>query len=92
MIQILFIFILPSSSFKCDKAKKTLEFEFHDLEEKLTEAQSSCNRAHAERKKFEADAIAASDELHEVKFELKGAEEKVRVACRLGDTLRNEDT
>lgn len=36
------------------------------------------NRALAERKKFETDAITASDELHEVKFELRNADEKIR--------------
>lgn len=60
-----------------DKAKKTLELEYHDLEDKLNQVQSACNRALAERKKFETDAITASDELHEVKFELRNADEKV---------------
>lgn len=63
-----------------DKAKKTLELEYHDLEDKLNQVQSACNRALAERKKFEADAITASDELHEVKFELRSADEKVKDA------------
>lgn len=34
----------------------------------------------AEKKKFESDAISASDELHEVKFELKSVEERIRNA------------
>ena len=51
--------------------------ECHELEEKYTESQSALSRAISERKKFEADAVAASDELHEAKFELKNAEEKV---------------
>jgi chromosome segregation ATPase len=62
---------------KLDKAKKALDLEYHDLEDKLNQVQSACNRALAERKKFETDAITASDELHEVKFELRGADEKV---------------
>lgn len=53
--------------------------EYHDLEDKLNQVQSACNRALAERKKFETDAITASDELHEVKFELRGADEKVNL-------------
>lgn len=60
-----------------EKAKKVLELEYHDLEDKLNQVQSACNRALAERKKFETDAISASDELHEVKFELKNADERV---------------
>jgi septal ring factor EnvC (AmiA/AmiB activator) len=66
-----------SQTKKCDKAKKTLENDFHDLEEKFNELQNVFNRTLAERKKFEADAIAASDELQEVKFELKNSDDKV---------------
>lgn len=62
---------------RLEKTKKSLELEYHDLEEKYSELQAACNRAIAERKKFESDAISASDELHEFKFELKSAEEKV---------------
>lgn len=51
--------------------------DYHDLEDKLNELQTAYNKAVAERKKFEADAVAASDELHEAKFELKATEEKV---------------
>lgn len=64
--------------FKLDKSKKTLEMEYHDLEEKLNDLQSALNRALAERKKFEADAISASDEVQEIKIELKNCEEKVK--------------
>jgi len=51
--------------------------EYHDLEERLNDLQSALNRALAERKKFEADAISASDEVQEIKIELKNCEEKV---------------
>jgi len=54
-----------------------LENEFHELEEKLNELQTTYNKSITERKKFEADAISASDELHETKFELKNADDKV---------------
>ena len=63
---------------KVEKSKKALDLEFHDMEEKLNEMQAAYNKAITEKKKFEADAIAASDELHEAKYELKNAEEKVK--------------
>jgi myosin heavy chain 1/2/3/4/8/13/7B/15 len=63
---------------RIEKVKKTLDLEYHDLEEKLNEVQASLNRAIAEKKKFEADAATASDELQEVKYELRTADEKIR--------------
>jgi hypothetical protein len=39
--------------------------------------QTTYNKSITEKKKFEADAISASDELHETKFELKNADDKV---------------
>ena len=44
----------------------------------MNELQAALNRAIAERKKFEADAISASDEVHEMKAELKCYDDKVR--------------
>lgn len=40
--------------------------------------QAAYNKVLTEKKKFEADAIAATDELYEAKYELKNAEEKVK--------------
>jgi hypothetical protein len=76
-----YFFNLKTNEFKIkiEKVKKTLDLEYHDLEEKLNEVQASLNRAIAEKKKFEADAVAASDELQEVKYELRTADEKVNI-------------
>lgn len=79
---------------RVEKVKKSLDFEYHDLEEKLNEVQSSLNRVIAEKKKFEADAIAASDELQEAKYELRSADEKIRnlnaALIKKEDELRHE--
>jgi hypothetical protein len=48
------------------------------MEEKLNEMSSALNKAISEKKKYEADALAASDELNEAKYELKNVEEKVK--------------
>ncbi|CAF0735017.1 unnamed protein product [Brachionus calyciflorus] len=63
---------------RLDKTKKALEMELHDIEDKLNETQAACNRAIAEKKKYESDAISASDELHEIKYELRASDEKIR--------------
>jgi hypothetical protein len=47
------------------------------LEEKLNEIQATLNRTLNERKKFEADALSASDEIQELKTELKAYDDKV---------------
>lgn len=63
---------------RCEKSKKNLDLEFHDLEEKVNDLQAALNRALSERKKFEADAVLASDEVYEMKAELKCYDDKVR--------------
>ena len=70
-----YIFLI--SCLKCEKSKKNLDLEYHDLEEKVNDLQASLNRVIGERKKFEADAISASDEVHELKAELKIYDDKV---------------
>ena len=75
-------FLLPTLKwiyiFKSEKSRKSYDNDYHDLEDKLSEAQNAMNKAIAERKKLEADAAQASDELQELKYEVKTAEEKAR--------------
>lgn len=51
--------------------------ELHDSEQRLTEATSLANRAIAERKKYEADAMQYQGEVLDVRQELKIVEERV---------------
>lgn len=74
---------------RSEKSKKNLDQEYHDLEEKLNDMQASMNRGLVERKKFEADAIAASDEAQELKGELKAYDDKVRMLN--SSLLKRED-
>jgi septal ring factor EnvC (AmiA/AmiB activator) len=73
LLKIVFVFFF----LKSEKSKKTLDQEYHDLEEKLNEIQATLNRTLNERKKFEADALSASDEIQELKTELKAYDDKV---------------
>ena len=61
-----------------EKSKKNLDQEYHDLEEKLNDIQAALNRTQNEPKKFETDALSLSDEVQELKAELKIYDEKVR--------------
>ncbi|CAF1134894.1 unnamed protein product [Adineta steineri] len=63
---------------RSDKARKTTELELHDSEQRLTETVSFANRAIAERKKFEADAIQYQGEIADIRQELKIVEERAR--------------
>ena len=74
--------------FKSEKSKKNLDQEYHDLEEKLNDIQATLNRTQNERKKFEADALSLSDEVQELKAELKIYDDKVR---SLNATLVKKD-
>lgn len=69
------VFVLKYQS---EKSKKNLDQEYHDLEEKLNDIQAALNRTQNERKKFETDALSLSDEVQELKTELKIYDEKVR--------------
>lgn len=69
------VFVLKYQS---EKSKKNLDQEYHDLEEKLNDIQAALNRTQNERKKFETDALSLSDEVQELKAELKIYDEKVR--------------
>lgn len=64
------------------------------MEEKLSEAQNALNKALAERKKLESDAAQASDELQELKYELKSSDEKGRhlsiAIAKKDEELRSE--
>ena len=51
--------------------------ELHDSEQRLTEATSLANRAIAERRKYEADAMQYQGEVLDVRQELKIVEERV---------------
>lgn len=61
-----------------EKARKTTELELHDSEQRLTEATSLANRAIAERRKYEADAVQYQSEVLDVRQELKIVEERVK--------------
>lgn len=52
--------------------------ELHDSEQRLTEVTSMANRAVAERRKFEADAMQYQSEVADVRQELKIVDERVR--------------
>ncbi|CAF5114064.1 unnamed protein product [Rotaria magnacalcarata] len=62
---------------RSDKARKTTELELHDSEQRLAEVTSFANRAIAERKKFEADAIQYQGEIIDIRQELKIIDERV---------------
>ncbi|CAF2747637.1 unnamed protein product [Rotaria sp. Silwood2] len=63
---------------RSEKARKTTELELHDSEQRLTEATSLANRAIAERKKFEADAMQYQGEILDVRQEIKIVDERVK--------------
>ncbi|CAF4742364.1 unnamed protein product [Rotaria sp. Silwood1] len=73
---------------RSDKARKTTELELHDSEQRLIEATSLANRAIAERKKFEADAIQLHGEILDIRQELKIVDERAR---KLGAELIHRD-
>lgn len=60
-----------------EKARKTTELELHDSEQRLNEATSLANRAIAERKKYEADAMQFQAHIVEIRQELKITDERV---------------
>ena len=51
--------------------------ELHDSEQRVTETTTLFNRAIAERKKFEADALQYQGEVIEIRQELKIIDERV---------------
>jgi len=63
---------------RSEKARKTTELELHDSEQRLTEASSLANRAIAERKKYEADAMQYQGEIVGYRQELKIVDERAR--------------
>ncbi|CAF3576738.1 unnamed protein product [Rotaria sp. Silwood1] len=63
---------------RSEKARKTTELELHDSEQRLTEATSLANRAIAERRKYEADAMQYQGEILDVRQELKIVDERAR--------------
>jgi len=63
---------------RSEKARKTTELELHDSEQRLTEVTSLANRAIAERKKFEADAMQYQSEVVDVRQEVKIVDERAR--------------
>jgi hypothetical protein len=62
---------------KSEKAKKSIEAEMHEIEQKLAESQFAYNRVLVERKKYETDYFELCDSISDLKDELKVAEERV---------------
>lgn len=64
------------------------------MEEKLAESLNATNKAIAERKKLETDAVQSADEIQELKYEIKLLEEKVRqlsvINKKREEELKNE--
>ncbi len=79
---------------RSEKSKKTMEVEYQELEQRLTDQSNQLSKAIADRKKYESDLMAASEELQECRFELKSAEDRLRATSALvmkkEEELRNE--
>lgn len=63
---------------RSEKNKKSIEHEYQELEEKVNDYQNQLAKSIGDRKKFEAEALAAGEELQEIRFEMKNTEDRIR--------------
>ncbi len=63
---------------RSEKSKKSLEVDYHEIEERFNEQQNQLLKALQDRKKFESDATMAAEELQEARIELRNGEERFR--------------
>lgn len=79
---------------RSEKTKKAMEVDYQELEQRLSDQSNQLSKSVADRKKCEADLMAASEELQECRFELKNAEDRLRatqaMCMKKDEELRQE--